>query len=93
MDDYLAEIEVIEWFRMARARSERATLLASARTEGDVESAQRTHATSRNTDLDLPNATPHVLRAGRSIVRFLKDLTLKQGERYATSDTHLPQKW
>jgi len=93
MDNYLAEIEVIEWFRLARVRSERATLLASARPEGDVESAQRTHATSRNTGPELPTATPHVLRAGRSIVRFLKDLTLKQGERYATPDTPSARKW
>ena len=47
MDAYLAEIEVIEWFRMTRARSERATVLARARAGGEVESAQQARTALR----------------------------------------------
>jgi len=82
MDQYLAEIEVIEWFRMARVRSERATMLAHARSEGEADSAQRTNSTSRKPGSEFPkvaSVTPPQPHAGRSRVRFLKDLTLKQG--------------
>ena len=82
MDQYLVEIELIEWFRMARARSERATMLALARTEAEVESAHRTNSTSRTPGSELAkvaSVTPPLPHAGRARVRFLKDLTLKQG--------------
>ena len=58
MDQYLVEIELIEWFRMARARSERATMLAHARAEGDADSAQRTNSTN----LDPSSPRWHPLR-------------------------------
>jgi hypothetical protein len=62
MDQYLAEIEVIEWFRMARTRSERATMLAGARTEEEAESAKRTHSTSLKTQSDLLKVASKPLR-------------------------------
>ena len=41
MDHYLAEIELIEWFRKARERGERARMLARVRQEAEAEMLQQ----------------------------------------------------